>query len=76
VTLRAPDLAKFPRLRKAKPLRATLAPGEMLFIPGGFWHYIESPDATLSVGFRWWPWKRLPRLVAAELYKRLRGHNR
>lgn len=76
IDLRAPDFARFPRLKKAKPLQATLSPGEMLFIPGGFWHYIESPETTVSVGFRWWPWKRLPLLLAAEVYKRLRGHSR
>ncbi len=71
-----PDLAAFPRLARARALRCTLAPGQALFIPGSWWHYLDSEEPTISVGFRWWGTRHLPRLVAAELYKTLRGHTR
>jgi lysine-specific demethylase 8 len=76
VDLRAPDLARFPALRRAHPLEGVVRPGDALFIPGGHWHYLEAEEATISVGIRWWPWTRLPLLLAADAYKRLRGHTR
>ena len=29
--------------------RATLEPGDALFIPRGWWHYLASPDASISI---------------------------
>jgi len=76
VDLRAPDLERFPKLRRTHPLEGVLRPGDALFIPGGMWHYLEADEATISVGFRWSPWTRLPLLAAADVYKRLRGLTR
>jgi hypothetical protein len=76
VDLGALDFERFPALRRTHPLEAVLRPGDALFIPGGVWHYLEADDATISVGFRWWPLTRLPLLLAADVYKRLRGITR
>jgi hypothetical protein len=76
VDLRSPDLSRFPRLSRARPLSGTLRPGDALFIPGGHWHYLEADDATISVGFTWGPWTRLPLVLLGDLYKRLRGLTR
>jgi hypothetical protein len=76
VDVARPDLARFPLLSRARGLRCDLAPGQALFIPGGFWHYLDSNEATISLGYRWWSPRHLPRLVAADVYKRLRGHAR
>jgi lysine-specific demethylase 8 len=72
--LASPDLGAFPALSRAHPQACELRPGEMLYMPGGFWHYVESREATISVGFRWWRLCDVPILLAAELWKRARGH--
>lgn len=44
---------KFPEFGKAEYLEAVLGPGECLYIPLGWWHYVESLTASFSVSF-WW----------------------
>ena len=48
-----PDLARFPRFRRAEPRRATLAPGDVVFLPARTWHHVTSEEASISVNF-WW----------------------
>lgn len=76
VDLDQPDMRRFPRLARARGAIAELVPGDALYLPGGHWHYVESDEVTISIGFRWWRYSDLPRLVLADLYKRLRGHTR
>jgi len=45
--------ARFPSFTNAKCLEAVLGPGEMLYIPRGWWHYVRSLEASCSVSF-WW----------------------
>eukprot|EP00741_Cyanophora_paradoxa_P012322 tig00000169_g11907.t1 len=47
------DLARFPLLAGARCVECVLGPGEMLFIPRGWWHYVRSLDPSFSVSF-WW----------------------
>ncbi|XP_067843184.1 HSPB1-associated protein 1 homolog [Heptranchias perlo] len=45
-----PDLEHFPRFRGARPHVVTLRPGEVLFVPRHWWHYVESLDpVTVSI---------------------------
>jgi histone arginine demethylase JMJD6 len=46
-----PDLQQFPLAAKARQIRFQLTAGELLFIPGGFWHTARmlSPSITVSV---------------------------
>ncbi|XP_059503512.1 HSPB1-associated protein 1 homolog [Stegostoma tigrinum] len=45
-----PDFARFPRFRGARPHLVTLHPGEVLFVPRHWWHYVESLDpVTVSI---------------------------
>jgi hypothetical protein len=46
-----PDLTKFPLLAYAQGKRFRLGPGEMLFVPAGWWHTarILSPSVTVSI---------------------------
>lgn len=44
-----PDLRAHPRLRRATLLEATLEPGDVLFLPKGWWHYFASSDRSISL---------------------------
>ncbi|KTF81037.1 hypothetical protein cypCar_00011531 [Cyprinus carpio] len=45
-----PDLKKFPAFRRARVHTVTLQPGQVLFVPRHWWHYVESVDpVTVSV---------------------------
>lgn len=46
-----PDLTRFPLFDHARGARFRLGPGEMLFVPAGWWHTarILSPSVTVSV---------------------------
>ncbi|VVC33352.1 JmjC domain [Cinara cedri] len=48
-----PDLSKFSNFPQAKATLCTLNKGEMLFIPPGWWHRVESLSVSFSVSF-WW----------------------
>ncbi len=43
------DLTRFPRFATVEPIEVTLHPGEMLFIPRGWWHRVQSLDKSISV---------------------------
>ncbi|XP_076857891.1 HSPB1-associated protein 1 homolog [Brachyhypopomus gauderio] len=45
-----PDLARFPAFQHARAHCVTLHPGQVLLVPGRWWHYVESIDpVTVSV---------------------------
>jgi len=46
-----PDLEKFPRFSEVSVLDCVVAPGDMLYIPGYWWHHIISLTETVSVTF-------------------------
>jgi len=46
-----PDFDKHPLFRKARILDVTISPGEALFIPVGWWHFVEALDVSISVAF-------------------------
>ncbi|KAJ9631833.1 hypothetical protein H2203_000233 [Taxawa tesnikishii (nom. ined.)] len=45
--------ARFPLFRKAKFVEGILHSGDCLYIPAGWWHYMESLQTSFSVSF-WW----------------------
>lgn len=45
------DYARFPGMRKVPILDLTLKPGEFLFIPCGWWHWVRSLDVSISISF-------------------------
>lgn len=53
VDVEDPDLVKFPDFRKAAFQSCILMPGQVLFIPVKYWHYVRSLDTSFSVSF-WW----------------------
>lgn len=71
----APDLERFPRLRRARPLECVLEPGDALFIPRRFWHHARALTPSISTNFWWCDPLTYPVLLASDLYKRVRGLN-
>ncbi|XP_010181158.1 PREDICTED: lysine-specific demethylase 8, partial [Mesitornis unicolor] len=53
VDVEDPDLDKFPNFTKAAFQSCILKPGQVLFIPVKYWHYVRSLDISFSVSF-WW----------------------
>jgi hypothetical protein len=44
-----PDFSKFPRLQEATGYQAIIHPGETLFMPSGYWHYMVYEEAGYAV---------------------------
>lgn len=45
-----PDLKRFPQFQKARRHVVTLSPGQVLFVPRHWWHYVECIDpVTVSI---------------------------
>jgi hypothetical protein len=65
VDLSKPDLNKYPKLAKAKGFECVLNPGETLFMPSGYWHYIYYIDTSFSLSLR---------AQASNFTQRLRGY--
>lgn len=49
VRVERPDLERHPRYREAKPLETTIGPGDTIFAPSGWAHWVHSLDATISL---------------------------
>jgi ribosomal protein L16 Arg81 hydroxylase len=45
------DVKKHPLFSKASFAHVILNPGDMLFIPAGWWHWVRSLDVSISVTF-------------------------
>ena len=48
-----PDLSTHPAFGNARAVECVLHPGQMLFIPPGWWHYVKALSVSFSVSF-WW----------------------
>jgi hypothetical protein len=44
-----PNYGKYPRFRSTIVTDVTLNPGEVLFIPVGWWHYVRALDTSITV---------------------------
>ncbi|MFI7240303.1 cupin-like domain-containing protein [Streptomyces cyaneofuscatus] len=49
VDLAAPDFRRFPRLRSAVLHHVRMGPGDLLYIPRGWWHDIRAHTPSVSV---------------------------
>lgn len=47
-----PDYDKYPALRRVHGYETILEPGETIFMPCGYWHYIEYTDGGYSMALR------------------------
>jgi len=68
VNLDALDHSAFPRFGAAPCWQTVLGPGDLLFIPRHYWHYVRSLSLSFSVSF-WWGAKMGLRRTAAGVYE-------
>jgi hypothetical protein len=47
-----PDYNKFPALKYVKGYEVILEPGDTLFMPSGYWHYMTYLEGSFSVSYR------------------------
>ena len=45
------DYERFPSMRNAQLIECTLSPGELLFLPIGWWHYVEGLEASVTMTY-------------------------
>lgn len=50
--LKEPDYEKYPGLKHLQGWECTIKPGDTLYIPSGFWHYIQYSTGGYSVSLR------------------------
>jgi len=43
------DYSRFPKMQNVDVLEVTLSPGELLFVPMGWWHWVKSLDVSISI---------------------------
>ena len=43
------DEKKYPKFKDVEFFKVILEPGDSLYLPGGWWHYVKSLDASISV---------------------------
>lgn len=46
---RHPDLSKFPKYAGAQPVETVLEPGDTLYIPQFWWHFVTALDLTVNI---------------------------
>jgi hypoxia-inducible factor 1-alpha inhibitor (HIF hydroxylase) len=49
-----PNFDMFPRFREAHGYETILEPGEVLYIPSHWWHYIESEENSMTISLNFW----------------------
>lgn len=49
INIAKPDLTRFPEFRTATPYVVTLDPGDVLFVPLHWWHFVETIETSISV---------------------------
>ncbi|SCF45179.1 Cupin-like domain-containing protein [Micromonospora matsumotoense] len=47
----SPDLTRHPRYAEATVLDTVLEPGQLLFVPVGWWHWVEALEVSATVSF-------------------------
>jgi hypothetical protein len=46
-----PDYEQYPLFRQAKRLEVIIGPGDVLFIPVGWWHHVHTLDVSIMVSY-------------------------
>jgi ribosomal protein L16 Arg81 hydroxylase len=45
------DMTRFPALQQANVIECTIGPGDLLFLPIGWWHYVEGLEASVTMTY-------------------------
>ena len=45
------DITRFPALQQANLIECTIGPGDLLFLPIGWWHYVEGLEASVTMTY-------------------------
>jgi hypothetical protein len=53
VRCEAPDHDKFPLYRRAKPLETVIGPGDTIWVPSNWSHWVHSLDASISLTYNY-----------------------
>lgn len=64
IDVNRPDPTSFPNFMNAKALEYTLRPGEMLYIPAFWMHYVHTINFSVSVSY-WWASPQIARFISA-----------
>jgi ribosomal protein L16 Arg81 hydroxylase len=51
VDLDDPDYDRYPLFKQVKTIDVLLEPGEVIFIPAGWWHHVRSLDISIGLSF-------------------------
>jgi len=70
----APSLNQFPLYDRVIGWQGTVGASEMLYIPYGWWHQVESSGVCVSVSFRWNPYEAAIRSAAVAKHAFARAH--
>ena len=71
---RHPDLQAYPLFARARGVRVTVGPGELLYLPARWSHFVVNVDTSVMVNF--WPEHSLPQraeIAAREFAERVTG---
>lgn len=66
-----PDFDAFPRFAGVTCHEVVLEPGDLLYLPPGWWHDVTSLSVSVSVSRLWWPFPRYLRLILRRELERL-----
>jgi lysine-specific demethylase 8 len=56
----APDLSKHPQFADARAIEAVVNPGEMIFVPPGWWHHVRTLESSIMLSYFWWSAASIP----------------
>ncbi len=45
------DYGRFPQFRNVRVIDVTIGPGDLLFLPVGWWHYVHGLDISVTMTF-------------------------
>lgn len=51
VDVENPDLERHPKFKEARLVEVVVEPGEVLFLPVGWWHHVRALDVSISLSF-------------------------
>lgn len=63
------DELKFPNFKNVEIIKFTLMPGDAIYIPRGWWHYVETLESSISVSCHYWSLKNFLRDIPIEISK-------